>query len=326
MPVSDEPNSDFMTADEPRTGVAPVRTLSAGIKSVTGDAFGLGIALVVLPSVALYFGVERFAPSATISLPLTAIFGIMILFGALALVGTLYARLNLADPRQALGLPAGSMRAFMALSLIVLFAIISIMVYRSMMEPFRVSGLTLAEREALVLKVGDRVMGIVEEGCIPRAAMAASGAVVSGAPCADTDRRFTLVMRPPPDPASTDLAKQLLILVGTLMTSVTSFYFAARGAAPATAPPPAPAPAPSPASDAQPAPSSVAGPVPTPPLVDPATDPLPNTAGSTARSAATPDSRPEPVDAEAHADGCNVDITQATRDEDLPPARGGVAP
>jgi hypothetical protein len=312
MPVSAEPTSNPDPTDAIKPVDAPAHTLSAGFKSVTGDAFGLGIALVVLPSLALYFGVERFAPSATISLPLTAIFGIMILFGALALVGTLYARLNLADSGQALGLPAGSMRAFMALSLIVLFAIISIMVYRSMMEPFRVAGLTLAEREALVLKVGDRVMGIVEEGCAARAAAAAaSGVMASGTPCADTDRRFTLVMRPPPDPASTDLAKQLLILVGTLMTSVTSFYFAARGAAPA----PATLPDPPPATPASP-PSSAA----------PSVDPAPPSAGPAAIPPAAPDPRPDAVDAEAHADGCNVDIAQATRDEDLPPARGGVAP
>jgi hypothetical protein len=295
--LSDQPIPD------PRPDTAPSPALSVGFKRVTGDAFGLGLALVVLPSLALYFGVERFAPSATISLPLTAIFGIMILFGALALVGTLYARLNLADPGQALGLPAGSMRAFMALSLIVLFAIISIMVYRSMMEPFRVTGLTLAEREAMVLKIGDRMIGIVEEGCIARPAAAASGASPGLTGCPDPDRRFTLVLRPPPDPASTDLAKQLLILVGTLMTSVTSFYFAARGtAAPTGAPaPPAPAPAP-------PVAAAGAGPAPT-------ASPSPPMAAAL-----------QPADPEAHADGCNVDVTEATPDEALPPARGGVAP
>ncbi len=312
--MSEEPLPNPSPAPLPPPVPPAPGPLSAGFKSVTGDAFGLGIALVVLPSLALYFGVERFAPTATISLPLTAIFGIMILFGALALVGTLYARLNLADGTQALGLPAGSMRAFMALSLIVLFAIISIMVYRSMMEPFRVTGLSLAEREAMVLKVGDRMIGIVEEGCAARPAPAASTppVVASGPlPCADGDRRFTLVLRPPPDPASTDLAKQLLILVGTLMTSVTSFYFAARGGAAANGTPaPLPAPSPGPAPDTQkgPPPGPAATPVPSP---APVPGPVTVTSGT---------------DPEAHADGCNVDITDATPDEDLPPARGGVAP
>ena len=46
------------------------------------------------------------------------------------------------------------------------------------------------------------------------------------------DQRFDLRMQgaEPPSGAS-DLAKQLLVLVGTLMTSVTSFYFATRGQA-----------------------------------------------------------------------------------------------
>ena len=266
-------------------GTAQPGTSADGLSKLTGDAFGAGVALVLVPCAALFFGVDRLAANATLGLPVLAIFGIMILFGALALVATLFQRLDLANPNQALALPEGSIRAAIALSLIVLFAIISIMLYRSMSEPYVVKGLTPMERKALIDKAGDRMMASIEEPC-PKAA------------CTPEDQRFTLHLRPPPAQESTDLAKQLLILVGTLMTSVTSFYFATRGVGPSQAQTPQPQP-----PQAEPAPAAAAAP------------------GSAVAAAAAS----TPGDAEGHADGCNVDITDPTPDEALPAATGGVA-
>jgi hypothetical protein len=74
--------------------------------------------------------------------------------------------------------------------------------------------------------------------------------------------------------------------VGTLMTSVTSFYFAGRNAGAA--------------------PGQGAG-------------PQPQRDGPAPPPAAPPDG------SDLHADGCNVDITDPTPDEALPAASGGVA-
>lgn len=272
--------------ENPTPATSPAAAGVNGLSKLTGDAFGAGIALVVAPGVALFFGVDRFASQATLGLPVLAIFGIMMLFGALSLVATLFQRLNLTDPQQALALPAGSIRAAIALSLIVLFAIISIMLYRSMSEPYKVKGLSLSERKALVDKAAERIMASIEEPCAVAPAAMASGAQDAqadpAAACAAEDQRFTVHLRPPAAQESTDLAKQLLILVGTLMTSVTSFYFAARNAGSA--------------------PAQAAG-------------PQPQREGP----AAPPDS------GDLHADGCDVDITDPTPDEALPAASGGVA-
>lgn len=272
--------------ENPTPATSPAAAGVNGLSKLTGDAFGAGIALVVAPGVALFFGVDRFASQATMGLPVLAIFGIMMLFGALSLVATLFQRLNLTDPQQALALPAGSIRAAIALSLIVLFAIISIMLYRSMSEPYKVKGLSLSERKALVDKAAERIMASIEEPCAVAPAATASGAQDAqadpAAACAAEDQRFTVHLRPPAAQESTDLAKQLLILVGTLMTSVTSFYFAARNAGSA--------------------PAQAAG-------------PQPQREGP----AAPPDG------GDLHADGCDVDITDPTPDEALPAASGGVA-
>jgi hypothetical protein len=115
----------------------------------------------------------------------------------------------------------------------VLFAIISIMLFQGMSAgtPVRVDGLSLEQRNDLVAKAGDRLER-VDEACLrPPAA---------GTPCAEPDRRFAVYLRTKPAGEASDLAKQLLVLVGTLMTSVTSYYFAARGMPAAGEPTPAP--------------------------------------------------------------------------------------
>lgn len=107
------------------------------------------------------------SPDATIKLPVLVITGVMALFASLALVAVTFSVAGLSDETQALGLPEGSVRAAIALSLIVIFAITVIYFYGSMRDL-------------------------------------------------------------PKESASVDFAKQVFAVVGTLMTSVSSFYFATR--------------------------------------------------------------------------------------------------
>jgi hypothetical protein len=118
---------------------------------LTSGALGVGLVLVAMPSLMLYFGMKKMQEYAFVGLPLLAIFGIMILFGALALVAMLFKSLELTAADQPLGLPEGSIRAAIALSLIVLFAIIAILLFRSAPgEPFTVTDLTLEQRNELL--------------------------------------------------------------------------------------------------------------------------------------------------------------------------------
>jgi hypothetical protein len=200
-------------------------SLSKKLKKATGGAVGAGLVLVVLPCIGLVAGMHEISRIPAVGLPILAIFGIMILFGALALTSTLFARLSLADPAEALALPPGSIRAAIALALIVLFAIIAIMLYQSVSEPYRITGLTEADKTIVLRDLANRVIAVRPEPC--------PGGVTGCVP------HFEVHVVQPRGQESTDLAKQLLILVGTLMTSVTSFYFAARtGAAPKEQAPP----------------------------------------------------------------------------------------
>ena len=255
--------------------------------------------LIVLPCVALYCGIEKLGAIPVMGLPILVIFGIMILFGALALISTLFARLNLSDPNQALALPEGSIRAAIALALIVLFAIISIMLYQSVSKPYVIPGLRETDKSEMVKDPGNRVIAVVPEKCAsPSTPTGADGQTAnatgnSAEKCAPENLRFSVHVRQPPGQESTDLAKQLLILIGTLMTSVTSFYFASRATEPKrTIEPPTPS-------------------------TGNATNPLQisQTAANVSGSARD----------EGHIDGCDAPITNATPDEHLPAAKGGVA-
>jgi len=288
-------------------------------KDTTSGAFGAGLVLVVLPSLALVFGARQFDKHPVVGLPILAIFGIMILFGALALISTLFARLQLEDRAEALALPPGSVRAAIALALIVLFALISVMLYQTLENTYKIEGLSEAEKVALVKEPANRVTAVIPRPCPPgsppavahpAASASASGALsapataaIASPVCTAGQFIYTVHLRQAPSSESTDLAKQLLILIGTLMTSVTSFYFASRAAEATT----------------KTAFAAVAG----------TTDPSSTTHATTGALTKPIGSGADPSGAstpgEDHVDGCDAVIDDPTPDEDLPPARGGVA-
>jgi len=202
------------------------------VKHYSGGAVGAGLVLVVLPSAALFFGASALSTTPTVGLPLVAIFGIMILFGALALTATLFARLHLDDSSQALALPEGSIRAAIALSLIVLFAIIAILLNQVIAKPYVISDLNEEQKAAMLRDFPQRVLAIIPT-CLatpPASGSAEGDGKPAAVDCKGASAPYTVHMLPPPTPESTDLAKQLLILIGTLMTSVVSFYFGSRAA------------------------------------------------------------------------------------------------
>jgi hypothetical protein len=126
------------------------------------------------------------AKDSEIKLTLLVIVGVMSLFATLALVAVTFSVAGLSDPTQALGLPEGSVRAAIAMSLIVIFSILSIYLYSSILNP-------------TIQSTGN-----------------------------STDTSLTAADR---QKAATDFGKQVFAVVGTLMTSVASFYFASRTSA-----------------------------------------------------------------------------------------------
>lgn len=236
--------------------------------------FGASVLLIILPCLLLYLGFKEANEAPLIGLPAMAILGIMLLFGSLALVATLFAKLKLTDPAQALALPEGSIRATIALSLIVLFAIISIMLFQSTGKPYVIRDLSYSSQNEMLKLGSPQVLAVVPLACS-----------AGGTTCTAEERTYDVhVVATSPD--ALDLAKQLLVLIGTLMTSVTSFYFASRATAQALAPRLVQTP--------------------------------PSEPGEEAEAQLLTD--------EEHLDSCDVPRDSNTLDEELPPSTGGVAP
>lgn len=303
-------------------------------------AFLASAGLVLLPGLALYLAFDQLDEHGSTGLPILALFGIVVLVGALALTSTSFRSLGLAQRSQPLALPPGSVRATITLSLIVLFAIIAISVLRPSGKTQHLQGLTLEAKNEMVRDGKVQILSEVTEECatktapaaalvavpasapasrnarniIARAAPPAPVALVPVAPaagaikaatCAPADQRFTLMVQPGLGPVSLDLAKQLLSLIGQLMTMAVSFYFAARTAG--RPPEPKATPSPEPRADQRTDPNANPNPNPNPNL--PETPAAKDVAGQ-----------------EDHTDGCNVAITNPTPDHELPVARGGVVP
>lgn len=197
-----------------------------GNKYVQG---GLVLAVAALLALNL-FGYALAGSESEIGLPALALGGVVLLLVTLALVSVVFAAFGLSDRTQALGLPEGSIRAVVALSLIVMFAILSVYLFERLATGGQLraqNNLSRDEVKAFLdmnrnlqevsVKLDQRATAALE----PRVASSVEGAA------ADT-KRYRVSYRTPARDASDDFAKQLLVMIGTLVTAVSSFYFGAR--------------------------------------------------------------------------------------------------
>jgi uncharacterized protein (UPF0333 family) len=154
-------------------------------------------------------------------LPMLAVGAVIVLVILLCLLAVVFAMFDLQDRTQALALPEGSIRAVIALMLIVLFAILSIYLYGS-----------LATSQLVDLGPAETTAEAVWRSQFGANYFSAVSA---------TDGKLHGYLRNTPPQDSVDFAKQLLVLVGTLVTSIASFYFGSKAASPsvsaATEPP-----------------------------------------------------------------------------------------
>src|SRR5262249_55223810 len=140
-----------------------------------------------------------------IRLPLLAIAGVVVLFATLALVSVSFATFGLQDPKQALALPEGSVRAAIALALIVLFAVLTVYLYASAAS----SGVSSAPN--LTLDEKNKFLAALDKNQI-----------IAVVPPKDDNPPFTVYFQAR-GPGSIEFAKEIFVLLGTLVTSVASF-------------------------------------------------------------------------------------------------------
>jgi hypothetical protein len=252
-------------------------------------AIGLACSAIFLGVyILLYAGplvLMRFAMAPTTQLPIMAITGVMALLVSLALVSLTFSLAGLSDRGEALGLPRGSVRAVISLSLIVLFAITSFAFQSSFAGGVQKTE-ALTEGEAAALRAnlhGDELVATLPSG--------------------DAQRPTVVVYRTGSRTAE-DFARQVFTIVGTLMTAVASFYFGSRAAEGGR-------------GDARGARARVDG------TAGPGA--LPVAARASAAGDGGGDGGDGGDDGDGDADGCSVPVGDPTPDEDLPAAAGGVA-
>lgn len=139
-------------------------------------------------------------------LPIIVITGVVALMATLSVSAALYGLFSIGDKSQPLGLPPGSVQAVIALTLILIFAVVALYASSSSVaEHFVSSGLTEAEFEAIP---PSEVVGSTRE---------------------EKDGVTTYeVVRSVESPGRKDLNTQLLTTVSTLVVAVAGFYFGSK--------------------------------------------------------------------------------------------------
>jgi hypothetical protein len=160
------------------------------------------------------WGLKLDAAGPELTLPLIVIIGAVVLLLTLALVAVTFSILDMQDKTQALALPEGSVRAVIALMLLLVFAIAAIFLYSNVSSSGKlrsVENLTAAQVNGMKKQVA--ILFTVPELSEKK------------------DEKYTAYYKDPTSDAANDIAKQLIVLLGTLVTAVASFYFGSSSVA-----------------------------------------------------------------------------------------------
>jgi hypothetical protein len=163
----------------------------------------ISILLAILNGMVFYYVADQM-----FILPMLIIDGAVIMIGVLGFASIIFALFELDDKTQALALPEGSIRAVVAIMLIVMFAILAVFLFNVISTP---------QLEVLDGLTAEQIKGLKET--IP-------GAIVAELP--DAGDKLKAVMRNEISRDGIDLAKQLIVILGTLVTAISSFYFGSR--------------------------------------------------------------------------------------------------
>lgn len=193
---------------------------------------GFGVLALVIVLVFVFQWMAQLVSLGDGSLPLLAIGGVVVLIFMLTAVAMIFSILGLANKDQAMGLPEGSIRAVIALSLIVLFTLLSVFLYQNISSNGNlntIKNMSDVERAQFIKDHASardiQAVIVKDDKDQPVVAKDAKGKPLKGAD--GQPKYFYDVTYRSANPAGEDFAKQLLVLLGTLMTAITSFYLGA---------------------------------------------------------------------------------------------------
>jgi hypothetical protein len=196
-------------------------TVTAAFNKYSGNVLTFLGALVPIGAlVGMFWLLTRLTKDGSGSLALLAIGGVVVLILLLTAVAMVFKILGLTNDTQAMGLPEGSIRAVIALSLIVLFAILSVFLYQ---------GISNGPLNAVERVTETERAQFFRDHATARDVQSKALKDAKGDPLKNADGKelFDVSYRGTNTANSDDFAKQMLVLLGTLMTAVTSFYLGA---------------------------------------------------------------------------------------------------
>ena len=149
---------------------------------------------------------SRLLVTSEVYMALLFLFGLGLLVLILFVVAILFQWAGLASKSQAFGLPRGSISAVLALSFVMLFALLSVYFYSdlsSQQRSSRIAGLTKASLNSIPIET---IESSVKRG----------------------NGTYTVYIRPQKSQSSIDFSKQVMTIVSTLMSAIAGFYFGAK--------------------------------------------------------------------------------------------------
>lgn len=178
----------------------------------------VGVVTVVilwcLSRIVVFLDEHDAGPQATLAVNFVA--AVVLLVLVLCTLAIVFNRLELSDPSRAMGLPEGSVRAVIALLLIMLFFLATMFLFSSSQNR------TDATMQRSLQGISaERLSGIPTDEIL----------TLTTSEAMPTLYDVTLTQRPINTPTSNDIAKQLVTLLGTLVTAVAAFYFGANSVA-----------------------------------------------------------------------------------------------
>lgn len=181
-------------------------------------------ALLALGSSALAvvrFGDQAFVAN-SLNLATLLMGGLLTFLFGLAAVVAAFRALGLVNREHPLGLPDGSIQAFIALFLILLFFIMSVFIYLNVSNTSADRTLTgLTEEQRTTLEEDPNVQVIA---AIPRVEISPEADGASSAPLFDV----VIALPAARSDVADEIARQLITTIGTLIVAIAAFYFGAK--------------------------------------------------------------------------------------------------
>jgi hypothetical protein len=181
-------------------------------RSIMSDKFIKWVLVLAAAVLVLGAGIGGFLITKNVQqvqLTFVAVFGVILLLATITIVAVSFALLKMNDNTQALALPEGSVRAIIALSMLVIFLMLSVFLYSDQAansRPQTLNGLTQKELDAIP---PDEII---------------AGPTPAGGPS------FSVTILPR-NPVSADFAKQIFTSISTMVISIAAFYFGTRAVA-----------------------------------------------------------------------------------------------